>query len=119
MSLGEHHEPAGPHLEVNPELRAAFKTLAASLPAGTPIPVPAEQLLALLDGEPGPGTASQVVAELLTVEQVAARLRCGKQFVYRHSRSLGGVKVGRSVRFPSAAVERYVARRSLHRTGPS
>lgn len=100
------------------EHRAALRLVAESLPAGTAVPITREQLLQLLDTEPAlDRSAPPAAAELLTVKQVAARLNCGKQFVYRNARSLGGVKTGRSVRFPSAAVDKYVARRSISRMG--
>lgn len=99
------------------EHRAALRLVTESLPAGTVVPVVREALLALLDTESAPSTPPSAAPELLTVEQVAARLHCGKQFVYRNARSLGGVKVGRSVRFPSAAVDKYVGRRSKSRMG--
>jgi excisionase family DNA binding protein len=98
------------------EHRAALRTVAEALPAGTAVPITREQLLQLLDTEPTPlRSTPSAAAELLRVKEVAARLNCGKQFVYRNARSLGGVKMGRSVRFPSAAVDKYIARRSLSR----
>jgi excisionase family DNA binding protein len=104
---------------VTAEHRAALRLVAESLPAGTAVPIIREQLLQLLDTDPAPGRSTPpAAAELLTVKEVAARLNCGKQFVYRNARSLGAVKVGqRSVRFPSAAVDKYVGRRSLSRMG--
>jgi excisionase family DNA binding protein len=101
------------------ELRQALRLVTENLPPGTVVPVVREELLALLSGEPSPSTPPSAAAELLTVQQTAARLNCGTQFVYRNARSLGGIKMGRSVRFPSAGIDKYVARRSLSRMGSS
>jgi excisionase family DNA binding protein len=87
------------------EMKAALRVVAAALPADAVVPVPAGHLVALL------GDATPTGAALLTVEQVAARLAVGPQAVYRRQRELGAVKVGRAVRFPAGAVERYLARR--------
>lgn len=50
-------------------------------------------------------------AELLTVEEVAKRLRCHPQTVRRFiwSGKLGHVKVGGMVRVPESALERMIA----------
>lgn len=45
------------------------------------------------------GGAVQLSAALLTVNDVCDLLRVGPTFVYRHAAELGGVKVGRHLRF--------------------
>lgn len=106
---------------MSPELRSALRTLTASLPSGAPvtITVPADQLLALLDTEPAPSTPAAPADRLLNVKEVAERLGVGPQWVFRNQRQLGAVKVGHSVRLPSAAIDRYVARRNVNRLDPS
>lgn len=95
------------------EQRAALRIVAESLPAGTVVPVLREQLLELLGD--AATQSSPAATELLTVDQVAAKLGMGEQFVYRKKKALGAVKVGRSVRFPPAAIDRFIARRSSSR----
>lgn len=47
--------------------------------------------------------------ELLTPDQVAARLQVSKKFVYNHARELGGTKLSRrQLRFSAKRVQRYV-----------
>ena len=49
---------------------------------------------------------------LLTVDEVAQRLRASRRFVYAHRKALGGLALSkRALRFPEAAVARYLARR--------
>ena len=49
---------------------------------------------------------------MLTVPEVAERLRASRRFVYAHRKVLGGVALSkRALRFPEAAVARYLARR--------
>lgn len=43
---------------------------------------------------------------------VAARLEVAIRWVYRHKRELGGVKVGKYLRFPESALRRRLERRS-------
>lgn len=93
------------------EQRAALRIVAESLPAGTVIPVAREQLLELLGDVPT--QSAPAATELLTVDQVAARLGVAPQTVRRRQRQLGAVKVGRSVRFPQPGVERYLSRHRL------
>lgn len=95
---------------------AALRTVTEGLPVGGTITVTREQLLALFNTEP-PTSAPPTAGHLLAVDEVAARLNVGIQYVYRNKKSLGAVKVGRAVRFPSAAVERFIACRSLSRMG--
>lgn len=49
--------------------------------------------------------------QFLTVQEVAAHLRVSKMTVYRllHGDELPSVRVGRSLRVPSAAVLRFIA----------
>jgi excisionase family DNA binding protein len=82
------------------------------------VTVPREALLSLL-GEEDPKASPADSAGLLDVVEVAARLGVERQFVYRHKQSLGAVRVGRAVRFPERAIERYLARRSTTRLGPA
>jgi excisionase family DNA binding protein len=49
---------------------------------------------------------------MLTVPEVAQRLRVKTRFVYAHRKALGGVALSkRALRFPETAVDRYLARR--------
>lgn len=56
--------------------------------------------------------------EFLTIAEVAGRMRISKMSVYRlvHNNELRAVRVGRSFRIPSQAVESYLAGNT---TGPS
>jgi excisionase family DNA binding protein len=99
---------------VTAEYWAALRLVAESLPTGAAVPVPREQLLAILGSEPTSRTP-QVSDALLQVEQVAERLGVGPQWVYRHQKALGAVRVGRALRFPPAAVARFVERRAVTR----
>jgi predicted DNA-binding transcriptional regulator AlpA len=47
--------------------------------------------------------------QLLTADQVADRLQVDRQWVYRHQRHLGPIRLSRKrLRFRSQAVERYI-----------
>lgn len=46
----------------------------------------------------------------LTSEEVAALLQVPPGYPYRHARQLGGVKVGKYLRFPESAVRRRLER---------
>ena len=46
----------------------------------------------------------------LTPEEVAARLQVPPGYPYRHARNLGGVKVGKYLRFPESAIQRRLER---------
>jgi len=50
-------------------------------------------------------------AALLTPDDVARLLRVSKKAVYARGRELGAVRIGRRLRFPRKAVDRFVARR--------
>jgi excisionase family DNA binding protein len=82
------------------------------------ITVPREALLSVLAEETSKASSADS-PRLLDANEVAARLGVEKQFIYRHKQSLGAVRVGRAVRFPERAVERYLARRSTTRLGPA
>jgi excisionase family DNA binding protein len=99
---------------VTAEYRAALRLVAESLPAGAAVPVPREQLLTILGSDPI-STTPQVPVALLQVEQVAERLGVGRQWVYRHQKALGAVRVGRALRFTPGAVARFVERRAVTR----
>jgi excisionase family DNA binding protein len=92
--------------------------MAEAFPVGAPVTVtvPREALLAL-PGRATPSTAPTDSPRLLDAKEVAAHLGVEKQFVYRNKQSLGAVRVGRAVRFPERAVEKYVARRTVNRLG--
>jgi hypothetical protein len=47
----------------------------------------------------------------LTPEEVAALLQVPPGYPYRHARQLGGVKVGKYLRFPETVVRRRLERR--------
>jgi predicted DNA-binding transcriptional regulator AlpA len=98
---------------VSPELRQSLRLVAESLPAGTAIPIAREHLLALLDAGSTPSAPTQTVADskLLKAEQVATLLGMDTLWVYRNKKSLGAVKIGRSLRFQPADIDRYVRRR--------
>lgn len=52
--------------------------------------------------------------QLLTAEEVAARLSASTQFVYNHADELGGCRLSeRMLRFRESAVDRYVRRASI------
>lgn len=103
---------------MSPELRAGLRALAEALPQGAAVTVtvPRDALLSLL-GQEDPKASPIDSAGLLHVGEVAARLGVEKQFMYRHKQMLGAVCVGRPLRFPERAVERYLARRSVNRLG--
>lgn len=56
------------------------------------------------------GLGAPVTAPLLTVEQVAAMLRCSEQSVYRWAQEgrITRIKCGRLVRFDAGAVQEFV-----------
>ena len=89
----------------------ALRTYVEALPPGTAPPVPREHLLALfaLLGDAPPAREKRE-APLLTVAEVAQRLKVDKQTVYKQQRQLGAQKVGRAIRIPESGVARYLAR---------
>jgi predicted DNA-binding transcriptional regulator AlpA len=100
---------------VTADLAAGLRALAEALPAGTAVPVPREVLLELLAAPAAPTPASANGAatpaeQLLTVQQVADRFGLTPDWLYRHWKTVGGVKLGRKVlRFPASALSRYLA----------
>jgi excisionase family DNA binding protein len=102
---------------VTAEHRAALRTVAEALPAGTVVPITREQLLTLLDTNPPPITAPAKAERLLSVGEVSQRLGIGRQWVYRNGQQLGKVKIGRTVKFNERSVQRYIDRRSAGRLG--
>ena len=46
--------------------------------------------------------------EFLTAEEVAKILKVSPWFVYKHAKSLGGLKIGRCVRFPKELFEKRI-----------
>lgn len=58
-----------------------------------------------------PGTESPGLERHLTAEEVAALLQVPPGYPYRHARELGGLKVGKYLRFPETAVRRRLERR--------
>src|SRR5688572_8438368 len=106
------------------KLAAGLRALAEALPVGTAVPVPREILLELLDApalQPSARPASNGAAaapdeQLLTVREVAERFGLTSDWLYRHWRAVGGVKLGRKVlRFPASAVREYIATKSKAR----
>jgi hypothetical protein len=98
------------------DLVAGLRALAAALPADTPVPVPAGVLLELLSpiGEQPASTNGAGLPDesLLTVQEVAGRFGVTPDWLYRHWKAVGGVKLGRKVlRFPASALPRYLAAR--------
>jgi len=70
----------------------------------------AEKVAARLNGHHA--AAPDAPDRMLTVPEVAQRLRASRRFVYAHRKALGGVALSkRALRFPEAAVDRYLARR--------
>lgn len=54
-----------------------------------------------------------MTTRLLTVEDVCALLQVAPTFVYRHAREMGGVKVGKHLRFRPADLEEWLSRNRL------
>jgi predicted DNA-binding transcriptional regulator AlpA len=96
---------------VSPDLLTGLRALAAALPAGTPIPVPAEVLLELCAN----GSAAPVAApteRMLAAEEVAKLLGTTERWVYSHAEQLGGKRFSRRcLRFPEPTVRRCMERR--------
>jgi helix-turn-helix protein len=87
---------------------------AARVGATAPVAAIYEAVVAELSPLCGNGKApAPVEAErLLTPAEAAARLRVSRRFVYAHREQLGGrVLSKRALRFPEAALLRYLARR--------
>ena len=73
----------------------------------------AERVAARLNGTgTAPPRAASPPEVLLTPAQVAQRLGVSRRFVYAHREQLGGRALSRrALRFPEAALARYLARR--------
>lgn len=98
------------------DLRHHLRAIAEALPTGSALPVPVELLLDLLATPTAPpeasakGGAGTPDERLLTVQEVAARFGISEDWLYRHWRAIGGMKLGRKVlRFPASAVQVYLA----------
>jgi excisionase family DNA binding protein len=52
---------------------------------------------------------------LMSVSDVAAYLGKGRKWVYQHAAELGGVRVGRDIRFPKGEIDVWLEK---HRLGP-
>lgn len=57
-----------------------------------------------------PETDAPGLERHLTPEEVAALLQVPMGYPYRHARQLGGVKVGKYLRFPESAIRRRLER---------
>jgi len=103
--------PAGPPPDPA-ALAAALREVAASLPPGTALPVSREWLLALLEPLQGQPGRPQPPDRLLTAGEVAARLHCSKQHVYREAPRWPFTRklAPRVLRFSEAGLERWLAR---------
>jgi predicted DNA-binding transcriptional regulator AlpA len=102
---------------VTAEYRAALRTVAEGLPAGTIVPTTREQILELLIDTDGGSSPPPTPEQLLGAEEVRRRLGVGKQWVYRNARQLGAVKIGRALKFSERGLARFIQRRSLGRLG--
>jgi excisionase family DNA binding protein len=54
---------------------------------------------------------------VLTVSETAKALRVSESFCYEHQRELGGVKVGRHVRFTDVGIARYLETATVGKRG--
>lgn len=59
------------------------------------------------------GREASLSDSLLRVEEVCDLLRVGPAFVYRHAAELGGVKVGRHLRFRKDAINAWLDSRKV------
>ena len=91
------------------ELRRAVELL----PPGTALTLPREALLEALNGAEPPDTGiADAGARLLSPTEVAERFGTSVRWVYDHADQLGGRRLSRRcLRFPEAAVRRYLERR--------
>ncbi len=96
-----------------------LRQLAAALPPGSSVSLSRDWLLAELEATPaaqavpalasanGGGSSDE---QLLTVQQVAERFGLTPDWLYRHWKTVGGVKLGRKVlRFTAPGIASYVA----------
>lgn len=54
-----------------------------------------------------------MTGQMLTVKEVCDLLKVGPTFVYRHAADLGGVKVGRHLRFRNGDIDSWLDRRRV------
>ena len=99
------------------DLSMALRTLAEALPSGTPVPVPREHLLTLLDGVWTPRAATTTptaIDQLLTAQEASKLLGVSPQWLYKSGEARPfKVHVGRrAIRFSKAKIERWVTRRT-------
>jgi exonuclease VII large subunit len=101
------------------ELVAALERRAADaerMQAHAPVSVVLRDVLADLRAADGTAAAPTVMPDApaeeryLTTEQVEEMLALPKGYAYDHKRQLGGVKVGKYLRFPESAVRRRLER---------
>jgi hypothetical protein len=103
------------------ELRARFEERAAlaeregaSAPVANVYKVVLDDLRALDGTEPVPVPVAApdppAVERHLTPEQVEDLLHLPRGYAYDHKRQLGGVKVGKYLRFPESAIRRRLER---------
>lgn len=103
---------------MNPELRDALKVVASALPPGAAVAVERDQLLALLDGGHPLALPPESSTRLLDADAAAQQLGMSKVWLYRNANRLPFArKIGRSLRFDSAGIDRWLARRSPLHTG--
>jgi hypothetical protein len=97
---------------VTPEAAAGLRKLAEALPAGTPVPVPSDWLLDLLNGQGSPERPAEAMDP--TVEELAARYRRAPSTVRgwcEAGRFPGAYKLhAREWRIPAAAIGAFEAR---------
>ncbi len=102
--------------------REALLQLAQALPAGTPVPVPREWLLEVLEGNGGDGVGSAPVEarptpRLLSVREAAERLAVEPQWLYRHADELPftrrvGTGARPALRFLDLGLDEYLRGRA-------
>jgi predicted DNA-binding transcriptional regulator AlpA len=98
---------------MTPAEREGLRALAEALGPTSGVMVPREWLLELLDGSAvqtsALGTTVPTDEQLLTVQEVANRFGLTEDWLYRHWKDVGGVKLGRKVlRFPPGALRQYI-----------
>ena len=92
--------------------RSHLRALADALPPGSAVPVPREWLLALLGSPTSEAVPDLLADRWLTATQVAELLATPARWVYNHADQLGGKRLSRRcLRFPEAAVRRYLEHR--------
>ena len=98
------------------ELLAALERRAAEaerMQANAPVSAVLRDVLSELraaDGAAAAPAAAPGLERHLTAEEVAALLQVPAAYPYRHRHQLGGVKVGKYLRFPESAIRRRLER---------